>query len=653
MRTTLKRGVGRSASTNGNGHAVLPPALVAELAPPPAPEITRYRQPEPPGRSIGGTILRGFLWLVATALVIVLGLAGGAYLYLDEDVVGAVQARDRDLRVAAKSLDIPEPDKPAVALVVGYDKRAFGQFREDVPRSDTLMLVRADPKQKTVSLLSFPRDLLVDIHCPNRAVFQAKINAAFSECGIGGTLETVRHLTGVPVNYLIKVDFRGFRKLVARVGGVWVDVDRRYFNDNSYGEQYATIDIKPGYQKLNGADALDFVRYRHTDNDFYRLARQQQFVSAFRAAVTTNFKASDTNILKLVRVITHNVQVAVPGNKEIDKKVLLQYALLAYQLPPGHVFQPKLEGLTDDGEFNVLAPEGAVKTAVDQFMSPDVAAPEKATDVALGRKPKVERAPAPRDTTVLVLNGNGVAGAAASTSYLLGQRGYTTITPAGRADAPSYDYFHTAVYFDKTQKGAKAAAKKLSTLFAPADVGWLPKRIAPLANGAMAVVVVGQTFDGQLPPIPVDTTPKPQPPAVVKNPDATRDTVREAQKKVRFPLLLPTVLERSSHLDGTTPYRVYKVAGRQAVRFVFTDGVLDYWGIEMTTWNNAPVLDQPNETVRFKGRRFDLYYSGPHLHMVVLRQGGASYWVVNTLLNELSNETMLAIAKGLQPAGKG
>jgi LCP family protein required for cell wall assembly len=656
MRTTLKRGVGRTASANGNGngHAVLPPALLAELVPPAAPEFTRYIQPEPPGRSIARTILRGFLWLLATALVIVLGLGGGAYLYFDEDVVGAVQARDRDLRVAAKSLDIAEPDKPAVALVVGYDKRSFGQFREDVPRSDTLMLVRADPKQKTISLLSFPRDLFVDIHCPKKPVYQAKINAAFSECGIGGTLETVRHLTGVPVNYLIKVDFRGFQKLVARVGGVWVDVDRRYFNDNSgYGEQYATIDIQPGYQKLNGSDALDFVRYRHTDNDFYRLARQQQFVSAFRAAVTSNFKASDTNILKLVRVITHNVQVAVPGNKEIDKKVLLQYALLAYQLPPGHVFQPKLEGLTDDGQFNVLAPEGSIKTAVDQFMSPDVEAPEKATDVALGRKPKVERAPAARDTSVVVLNGNGVAGAAAETSYLLGQRGYRTITPAGRADAPSYDYFHTAIYFDKTQKGAKAAARKLATLFAPADVGWIPKRIAPLANGAMAVVVVGQTFDNQLPPIPVDTTPKRQAPSVATNPDATLPFVKEAQKKVRFPLLVPTVLDRASYPDRNVPYRVHKVAGRPAVRFVFTNGVLDYWGIEMTTWNNAPILDQPNETVRFKGRRFDLYYSGPHLHMVVLRQNGASYWVVNTLLNSLSNETMLAIAKGLKPVGKG
>jgi hypothetical protein len=144
-------------------------------------------------------------------------------------------------------------------------------------------------------------------------------------------------------------------------------------------------------------------------------------------------------------------------------------------------------------------------------------------------------------------------------------------------------------------------------------------------------------------------TPKRQPPAVRTDPEATRSFVREAQKKVRFPLLLPTVLERTSFLDRTTPYRVYKVAGRPAVRFVLANGALEYWGIEMTTWRDAPVLAQPNKVVRLGGRRFELHYAGPHLHMVVLRQSGATYWVVNTLLNSLSNETMLRIARGLRP----
>jgi hypothetical protein len=77
-----------------------------------------------------------------------------------------------------------------------------------------------------------------------------------------------------------------------------------------------------------------------------------------------------------------------------------------------------------------------------------------------------------------------------------------------------------------------------------------------------------------------------------------------------------------------------------------------YWQIMETNWTDAPVIRHPTDQITLKGRTFDLYTVGAKIHMVVLREGGASYWVVNTLRDELSNETMLAIAKGLQPLGK-
>jgi hypothetical protein len=64
------------------------------------------------------------------------------------------------------------------------------------------------------------------------------------------------------------------------------------------------------------------------------------------------------------------------------------------------------------------------------------------------------------------------------------------------------------------------------------------------------------------------------------------------------------------------------------------------------------VLADKSLTQRINGRLYDLYYTGPHLHMVVLRDNGATYWVVNTLLDSLSNETMLAIARGFRPMGR-
>jgi hypothetical protein len=81
-------------------------------------------------------------------------------------------------------------------------------------------------------------------------------------------------------------------------------------------------------------------------------------------------------------------------------------------------------------------------------------------------------------------------------------------------------------------------------------------------------------------------------------------------------------------------------------------GSNEYWGIQMSDWDDAPVLGDRSLTRRIKGRIYDLYYNGPKLHMVVLNTSKARYWVVNTLLDRLSNETMLAIAKGLKPMAR-
>ena len=77
-----------------------------------------------------------------------------------------------------------------------------------------------------------------------------------------------------------------------------------------------------------------------------------------------------------------------------------------------------------------------------------------------------------------------------------------------------------------------------------------------------------------------------------------------------------------------------------------------YYQVEETNWTGAPILRHPTGHFSADHRTYDLYTVGGHIHMIVLRRGGASYWVVNTLLDELSNETMIAIAKGLQPLGK-
>jgi polyisoprenyl-teichoic acid--peptidoglycan teichoic acid transferase len=129
----------------------------------------------------------------------------------------------------------------------------------------------------------------------------------------------------------------------------------------------------------------------------------------------------------------------------------------------------------------------------------------------------------------------------------------------------------------------------------------------------------------------------------------------QAARRVPFRLQVPRYVAEGSRLEFDAPIRVYRVKkGHKAVRLTFATGLNEYWGIEETDWNDAPALTDAGAGFvrRIRGRDFTLYYAGAHLHMVVLRESGATYWVVNTLLDSLSNETMLAIARGLTPLHK-
>ncbi|HUG63831.1 MAG TPA: LCP family protein [Gaiellaceae bacterium] len=589
------------------------------------------------------------MWLGIACLVFATGTAGGAYLYFHESVA-AVAAKTPEVRQAARQLDVALPGEPAVALVIGYDRR-----KEDGPnapsRSDTMMLVRADPATDSISLLSFPRDLRVEIRCPERTPFFDKINAAYATCGPQGSLQTVRALTGVDVNYLITVNFRGFRQIVDRLGGAWIDVDRQYFNDRGGPTGYATINLRPGYQELTGRQTLDYVRYRHSDSDLYRVARQQQFVKAFKGQIQESF--APTALPKVVNAITNNVEVAQGGGVDVDGRTVLSYALLAYGLPRGRVFQTRIEGL--EGVNDLTTDSENITRAITTFMHPDVESSEKATAVALGEKVKT-RAPTPRATTITVLNGNGVSGSASTAGYLLGQRSYQVLTPPNGlpANAPTFDYFRTQIYYDESRRGAREAGRRVANLFASAELKPLPRQVSQLANGALLTVVVGQTFHGSLASAPIDQTPKRERPSVVYGPNASIDELRERRDRISFPLMVPTVIERSSWIDSTMPTRMYWIdpdEKHKAVRLVYRMGPNEYWGVQMTDWDDAPLLADKSLTRRIGGRIYDLYYNGPKLHMVVLRTPNANYWVINTLLGRLSNETMLAIAKGLKPLG--
>ncbi len=661
MRTTLKRGIGRAAGSigngNGNGHRELPP-LVAPMH--------RYRQPPPPPRSTAALFGKIFGWLVLAVLVVAAGLAGGLYLY-GHETLNAIAAHSKPVRDAQAILSkVPSPSQPAIALVAGYDHRAGDGTTYAGSNSDTLMLLRADPTNDTLSLLSFPRDLVVPIYCSGDTVYtHDRINAAWSLCGNEGpkaTVDTMEHLTGLQINYLITLDFHGFKQIVNKLHGVYMNVDHRYYIPPNTG--VSAIDLEPGYQKLDGGQALEFVRFRHTDSDLYRNARQQLFLDALKGRVKGGL--SITEIPQLIGALKGNMEIARGGGGAPSISEIQSYAGLAFHLPAGHLFRnaidtSQLQPYGIQGAELVTSP-AAIQQAVSNFLHPDVTLPTRAGDQALGIKPKTtaKKALKPAQISTLVLNAGNVAGRAANTSYLLSQLGYhiDALPQSIPADAPSQT-FGTTVYYDPVQPTSKQAAGQLAQLFGQhTNVAPLSSAIAPYAQQAgnpLTVVAFGTSFDGTLQtPAPTQEAPPRQPAAVSFDPQATDSYLQQERAKAGFALMVPTQIANGSRLSSLDGVRFYKpLANQKTVCLTFVTGAGNvYWQVEETTWNSAPILSSPTGHVTLKRRRYDLYTNGGHIQMVVLRTARASYWVVNTLMNELSNETMLAIARGLQPLAK-
>ena len=291
----------------------------------------------------------------------------------------------------------------------------------------------------------------------------------------------------------------------------------------------------------------------------------------------------------MIAAVTKNVEVGAGGGKVLEDKDVLRYALFAYDLPPGHFFQAKLQNIGQNSSFDLLASESDVQKAVQDFVDPDIDAPRKAQAAAQGIKLKT-KAPKPSETTVTVLNGNGVAGSASNASFQLARdRSYVIVPPPNQlpADAPTQDYFHSKVFFDPKAKGAKAAAIAMQNLLQPADIAPLPPaavRLRALAPNSMLVVIVGQTFHGEIPKPRHDAPPVRQK-ANVHFDASSADSLRQVKAKVPFRLMVPTVIERSSSPDYEQFVRRYKIQKQNVgVRMVFRTGAGEYWGVEQTNW---------------------------------------------------------------------
>jgi LCP family protein required for cell wall assembly len=296
------------------------------------------------------------LWLrfLTASFVIVVAVAGATsaslILYLS-DIANALK-NHAEIAGLDPFLKHTTGSGPQTILIIGSDKRnqeISGKFG----LSDTTMLLRLDPDRGAIALLSLPRDLKVEIP----GVGTDKLNAAYSLGGPKLTLRTVKSLTGLDINHLVNVDFTGFARAVNAIGCVYVDVDRRYYIAPNTGT--AEINLQPGYQALCGFDALSFARYRHTDNDIVRAARQQTFLREARAKVPPSKLIEDRK--KLVKIFTTYTSSDIGSAEE-----MLQVLRLFFDLRGAQIKEIHFTGTL--GPSYVTATQGEIDTAVNQFL---------------------------------------------------------------------------------------------------------------------------------------------------------------------------------------------------------------------------------------------------------------------------------------------
>ena len=210
-----------------------------------------------------------------------------------DKIVNALEVNP-ELKLGKDTLATTDPGQAQTLLILGSDQRPKNNVEGGSgARSDTIMLVRLNPQKEATAIMSLPRDLKV--HIPGHGV--DKINASYEIGGPQLTVDTVKQLTGLPINHVINVTFKGFWRAVNAIGCVYTDVDRDYFNDSA---EFTYINIDPGYQRLCARKALQYVRYRHTDTDLVRSARQQDFLRQMKQQVTyTELIAKHDRLVKI------------------------------------------------------------------------------------------------------------------------------------------------------------------------------------------------------------------------------------------------------------------------------------------------------------------------------------------------------------------
>ena len=343
-------------------------------------------------------------------------------------------------------------------MILGVDER-----KDDVGRSDTLMVATVDPEKGTASLLSIPRDTRVAIE----GAGYDKINAAYAYGGYALTKKTLEQLLDVPMDYYILIDVHAFERIIDALDGIDIDVEKRmYYEDPWDDDGGLVIDIYPGMQHMTGEKAIEYVRYRDMEGDIGRIRRQQRFMRAVLQKVTTpeifaklpeiidevmksvktDLGASDMlrflQVMKKVQEQGLSAEMA-PGNPAWYKGVsywipdIVELRRLAARAA-GVPFAGKVEERAESyaAKYKEAMPAGfrfddegtqdAAKADKDAPTSnKDAAQTGEGAAQQKEKAPESAKPPAPGKVAVTVVNSSGITGAGAEVAAILQAKGFT------------------------------------------------------------------------------------------------------------------------------------------------------------------------------------------------------------------------------------
>ena len=301
---------------------------------------------------------------------------------------------------------------------------------DDPGRTDTMILASIDPAQGHVSLVSIPRDTRVQI--PGRKGYD-KVNAAHAYGGPRLAMATVSQFLDVPVKYYVKLDFEGFERIVDILGGVEIDVERRMKYDDYAQDLH--INLYPGRQRLDGANALAYVRFRAdglgdvalvdpAQGEYGgRIRRQQKFMHALAQELLQPSTVAKVPALSL------QLWDCVSTNLPFTQIMGLGLAM---------------RDVSDDSIVTALVPGTGDKVGGVSYWVPNPDATQVMVDKLIwGVEP----------VTIQVLNGSGATGAAGYAAARLREQGYQVIDVR---DAQRFGYRETEVIVNPARRDVGA-----------------------------------------------------------------------------------------------------------------------------------------------------------------------------------------------------